>query len=137
MSKNGQEAEKAAPAKRNVRINHSLKPLTRAKKISMTSGKDTASLLLSLSDKDVAAVPGPPTTSLTQHRSTKKKVLDYPELDDSDDKVLAPKRRACGGKKRMLIYSNSNKFEPGIDADNREGFAAPPSLNSLKGWLQN
>jgi hypothetical protein len=137
MSKNGKEAKKAAPTKRNVRINCSLKPLTTAKKISMTSGEDTASLLLSSSDKDVATVPGPPTTSLTQHRSTKKKVLYYPESDDSDDEVPAPKRRASGGKKRMLIDSDSDEFELGIDADDGEGFAAPPSLNSMKGWLPN
>jgi hypothetical protein len=135
MSKNEKEAKKAAPTKRNVRTNCSLKPLTTMKKISMTLGEDTASLLLSSSNKDVAAVPGPPTTSLTQHRSTKKKVLYYPKSDDSDDEVPAPKRRASGGKKRMLINSNSNEFKLGINADDGEGFAAPPSLNSMKGWL--
>ncbi len=134
MSKNGKEAKKAALA-RNVRNNCSLKPLMAATKISMTSGEDTASLLLSSSNKDGVAVPGHPTTSLTQQCSSKKKVLYYPESDISDDKVPAPKRRAGGGKKRMLIDSDNNKL--GINADDVEGFVAPPSLNSMKGWLLN
>jgi hypothetical protein len=113
MSKNGKEAEKAALA-RNVRINCSLKPLTTAKKISMTSGEDTTSLLLSSLDKDVMAVPGHPITSLTQHRSSKKKVLYYPESDNIDDKVPEDKR-SYEAWCRPRLNEDSEDFNRRID----------------------